>query len=141
MESFPKARGITGHPATKGDVVIGNDVWLGTGATVLSGVTIGDGAVVGAHALVAKAVPPYAIVAGNPARLIRLRFSRKIIAQLLALQWWYWPEEQVNALAPLLCSDRINEFIAAAHILTRNASDGRDTPIKIKSKKSKKRRR
>src|SRR5262249_20684714 len=63
-----------GVPTTKGDVVIGNDVWLGYGSTVLSGVRIGDGAVVGARALVARDVRPYAIVAGNPAQEVRRRF-------------------------------------------------------------------
>ena len=64
---------------TKGDVVIGNDVWIGYGAMILSGVTIGDGAVVGAGAVVAKDVKPYAIVAGNPAKLVKYRFNEYVI--------------------------------------------------------------
>lgn len=68
--------------------VIGNDVWLGASSVVLKGVTIGDGAVVGAGAVVTKDVPPYAIVAGNPAQVIRFRFDEETIARLLASQWW-----------------------------------------------------
>jgi acetyltransferase-like isoleucine patch superfamily enzyme len=85
-----------GHPWTRGDVVIGNDVWLGDGSTILSGVRIGDGAVVGARAVVVKHVPPYAIVAGNPARIVRYRFERTQIEALSALKWWDWPESKIR---------------------------------------------
>lgn len=109
--NFPEAIGIEGHPSTKGNVVICNDVWIGSHATILSGVTIGDGAVVGAYSVVAKDVPPYAVVAGNPARIIRYRFNEKIIKQLLALQWWHWPIEKIRKSVYLLCSDNIEKFI------------------------------
>ena len=102
---FPAAKEIVGHPATKGNVVIGNDVWIGNGATIMSGVTIGDGAVVGTMAVVAKDVKPYEIVVGNPARPIRKRFNDKIIANLLILQWWNLPMEEIEKIMPLLCSD------------------------------------
>lgn len=69
-------------------IEIGNDVWFGAGAIVLRGITIGDGAVIGAGAVVTKDVPPYAIVAGNPARIIRYRFEENIIVRLLATKWW-----------------------------------------------------
>ncbi|HEX5127349.1 MAG TPA: CatB-related O-acetyltransferase, partial [Rhodocyclaceae bacterium] len=68
---WPEAAHIEGHPRSKGDVTIGNDVWIGTEAMILSGVTIGDGAVIGARAVVSRDVPPYAIVAGNPASVVR----------------------------------------------------------------------
>jgi acetyltransferase-like isoleucine patch superfamily enzyme len=87
--------GHDGHPATKGDVVIGNDVWIGNGALILSGVTVGDGAVVAARAVVTKDVTPYAIVAGNPARVVAHRFSEDQREQLLRIRWWDWPEEVV----------------------------------------------
>jgi acetyltransferase-like isoleucine patch superfamily enzyme len=84
-----------GHPSTKGDVVIGNDVWIGNDAMILSGVTIGDGAVIGAEAVVTRDVPAYAIVAGNPARVVGHRFSESQREQLLKVRWWDWPEELV----------------------------------------------
>lgn len=102
---------LSGHSQTKGNVVIGNDVWIGRGVTILSGVTIGDGAVIGARAVVAKNVPPYAIVVGNPARIVRYRFSEEIIAQLLSIAWWNWPDEKIVQAMPFLLSNDINAFL------------------------------
>lgn len=82
--------------AEYGDTVVGNDVWLGYGATVLPGVTIGDGAIVGAKAVVSRDVPPYAIVAGNPARVVRRRFDDETVDRLLKLRWWDWPIEDIE---------------------------------------------
>ncbi len=104
-----------GHPASNGDVVIGNDVWLGSGCTIMSGVTIGDGAVVAAKSVVTKDVPPYAIVGGNPAKVIRLRFTLSQIERLLKKPWWELPDERIKDLIPLLCSDRVEELIAACN--------------------------
>lgn len=73
-------------------VKVGNDVWIGTRVMVMGGVTIGDGAVVGAGAVVTKDVPPYAIVGGVPAKIIRYRFSEDIIAKLESLKWWDFPD-------------------------------------------------
>ena len=108
---FPTASSITGHPATKGDVWIGNDVWIGLGATILSGVHSGDGAVIGAHAVVTKDVAPYAIVVGNPGRMIKKRFDEETISALLEIAWWNWDEKRVNDATPLLCSSNIQTFI------------------------------
>ena len=80
----------------KGDTRVGNDVWIGYGATILPGVTIGDGAVVGSLSVVASDVPPYAIVGGNPARVIRHRFDDASIARLLELRWWDWEIERIT---------------------------------------------
>ena len=71
----------------KGGISVGNDVWIGRRALILPGVTIGNGAVIGAHATVAKNVPPYAIVGGTPAKLIRYRFPDDIITKMLAIRW------------------------------------------------------
>jgi virginiamycin A acetyltransferase len=80
----------------KGDILIGNDVWIGFEAIILAGVTIGDGAVIGARAVVTKDVPPYAIVGGVPAKVIRKRFDDVIIERLLELRWWDWPPEKIS---------------------------------------------
>ncbi len=82
---------------TKGPVQIGNDVWIGARAIILSGVTIGDGAIVAAGAVVARDVPAYGIVAGNPARLIKHRFAPEVIGALLEIRWWDWPDEKIRA--------------------------------------------
>lgn len=72
----------------RGDTVVGNDVWIGYDSLILPGVTIGDGAVVGARAAVMRDVPPYAVVAGNPARVVRMRFDEAAVARLLEIRWW-----------------------------------------------------
>ena len=110
----PEAAHIAGHPATGGDVVIGNDVWLGQGAIVLSGVTIGDGACVAGYSLVTKDVPPYSIVGGNPARVIRSRFPQDQVEALLELAWWDWPEHELSACFDLMLSSDVEAFIQAA---------------------------
>lgn len=109
-----EAKGITGHPATKGDVVIGNDVWIGQNSVIMSGVRIGDGAVIAAYAVVTKDVPPYAIVGGNPAQEIRRRFSPEVIESLLAIEWWNWPHQKVRRFIPYLLQDDIQMFIQKA---------------------------
>ena len=77
----------------KGSIILQNDVWIGNGATILSGVTLHNGCAVGANAVVAKDVPPYAIVAGNPAQIVRYRFDEKTILGLQEIAWWDWSEE------------------------------------------------
>lgn len=101
---------------SKGDIHIGNDVWIGSGALILSGVTIGDGAILGAECVVAKDIPPYAIAVGNPARVVKKRFSDDIIQELLKIQWWNWPEELIAKLMPLLLSNNIPAFIEASYV-------------------------
>jgi acetyltransferase-like isoleucine patch superfamily enzyme len=114
----PKSRDYHG---TRGDVTIGNDVWIGSGAMILSGVTIGDGAVIGARAVVVRDVPPYGIVGGNPATLIRLRFDAASVRDLLDIAWWDLPPDIVGGLIPLLQSDRIADLVARVRELRAGA--------------------
>jgi len=116
VENFPKARDIKGHPMTKGNVCIGNDVWIGNGVTILSGVTIGDGAVVGTSSIVTKNIQPYEIWVGNPAKLVRKRFTDIQIQELLQIKWWNWSPEKVNESVKYLCSSDIDDFIKIYNI-------------------------
>jgi Acetyltransferase (isoleucine patch superfamily) len=85
-----------------GDTRIGNDVWIGMEAMIMPGVTIGDGAIIAARSLVNQDVPSYAMVAGTPARVVRMRFGEEEIARLQALAWWDWRDQQVNDLLALI---------------------------------------
>lgn len=86
----------------KGDIVIGNDVWIGYEAIVMAGVHIGDGAIIGTRAVVTKDVPPYTIVGGVPARVIRKRFDEETILMLLRLKWWDWPVDKIRMSIPFI---------------------------------------
>ena len=103
-----------GHPSTKGDVIIGNDVWIGENVTIMSGITIGDGSVIACNSHVVKNVEPYSLVGGNPAKLIKYRFTLEQIESLLKIQWWYWDDERINNFTHLLCNNDIDEFIKNA---------------------------
>lgn len=95
-ESRPGKKALEGY-MKKGDTVIGNDVWIGTESMIMPGVKIGDGAVIAARAVVTKDVEPYAIVGGNPAKLIKKRFNKKQINALLKIKWWDWDEDKIRA--------------------------------------------
>lgn len=98
-----------GHPTTKGNVVIGHDVWIGANVTIMSGVSIGHGAIIANNSHVVKSVAPYTIVGGNPANVIRKRFSDDEIEFLLELEWWNMPEPLIAKIAPILCSTMSSE--------------------------------
>jgi len=105
------ARHIKDFELSDGDVTIGNDVWLCANCVILSGITIGHGAVIANSAIVTKDVPPYAIVGGNPAKLIRWRFDEATRNALLASEWWNWPEDEVISVVDKLCSNNISDFL------------------------------
>lgn len=109
---FETQKHIQGHPATKGDILIGNDVWIGTEAIILSGVTIGDGAVVAARSVVAKNVAPYSIVGGNPAKEIKKRFDENTIHRLLAYKWWNAPIQDILDSADCLMSSDVERLLS-----------------------------
>ena len=92
---FPENPNLQGS-SSKGDVVIDSDVWIGSHVTIMSGVHIGDGAVIAANSHVVKDVPPYAIVGGNPAKIIRYRFAPDHVEALLRIQWYMWPDHVIN---------------------------------------------
>lgn len=96
---------------SKGDIVVGNDVWIGHGAKILSGVTVGHGAVVAAYAVVTRDVRPYAVVAGSPAREVRRRFDDQVVESLLQIAWWEWPDETLSQRWPEMCSADVKAFI------------------------------
>ncbi|MEA2322015.1 MAG: virginiamycin acetyltransferase [Solirubrobacteraceae bacterium] len=102
---------------SRGDTVVGNDVWLGYRSLVMPGVTIGHGAVIAAGSVVTRDVPPYAVAAGNPARAVRARFDDDGVARLLRAAWWDWPVELVTAHARAIMAGTPAELerIAAEH--------------------------
>ena len=88
--------------------IIGNDVWIGEKALIMSGVTIGDGAIIAAHAVVTKDVPPYSIVGGVPAKVIKYRFSEDVIEKLLDLKWWNMTDEEIIAHKEFFAKENIS---------------------------------
>lgn len=101
----------------RGDTVVGNDVWCGYKSLIMPGVTIGHGAIVAAGSVVVKDVPPYAIVSGNPARIVKMRYSDADIERLLAIAWWDWPTDVISANIRTLMAGRIEELEAVFHAL------------------------
>lgn len=96
----------------RGPIVIGNDCWVGYEAVILSGVHIGDGAIVAARALVRKDVEPYAIVGGNPGKVIGYRFEEPVREALLRIRWWDWSDEKVAAHGDQIHSPEVAAFVA-----------------------------
>lgn len=97
------------QPRFKGDIKIGNDVWISNNVVILSGVTISDGAVIGAGSIVTKDISPYCIAVGNPAKVVKKRFSDETIEKLLKIKWWDWDKERIYN--NLRYFNDINEFI------------------------------
>ncbi len=98
----------------KGDIVVGNDVWFGYDSLVKGGVKIGDGAIIATRAVVVKDVPAYSIVAGNPAKVVKMRFDEPTIKRLLNIAWWDWDIEKINKNLKLICQLDIDRLEAAS---------------------------
>ena len=116
-----------GHPTSKGDIIIGNDVWIADNVVIMSGVTIGDGAIIANNSHVVKDVPPYSLVGGNPATFIKYRFSPDQIDDLLKIQWWDWEDQKINRFTQSLCCTDIDAFIASAKAEAEALSKIEDT--------------
>ena len=95
---------------SKGPVIIGSDVWVGSGSIILSGVKIGSGAIIGAGSVVVNDVPPYAVAVGNPARVVKYRFSPDRIEKLLRISWWDWEDDKIRENIDQLYGD-VDSFI------------------------------
>ncbi|CZR97616.1 MULTISPECIES: CatB-related O-acetyltransferase [unclassified Clostridioides] len=95
----------------KGDIVIGNDVWIGYDSIIMSGVHIGDGAIIGTRAVVTNDVPPYSIVGGIPAKVIKKRFSDDTISKLLEIKWWNWPYKKIQSNIDYIQSGDIDKLV------------------------------
>lgn len=117
----------------KGPTTVGNDVWFGFESLIMPGVTIGDGAIIGSRSVVTKDVPPYTVVAGSPARVIRKRFDDTTIDQLLALKWWDLPDEQVKEIVPAIMAGDIDAVLerkwlsdAVREVVARIGAQGKE---------------
>ncbi|EME8397857.1 Vat family streptogramin A O-acetyltransferase [Salmonella enterica] len=103
---WEKAMPQAGDLPYKGDIVIGNDVWIGYGALIMPGVKIGNGAIIASRSVVTSDVPAYAIVGGNPAKVIKKRSTDETIATLEKLAWWNWPVEKITQnITAIMSSD------------------------------------
>ena len=96
--------------SSKGDTIIGNDVWIGQNVTIMPGIYVGDGAIIAANSVVTKDVPDYHIVGGNPAKIIRKRFDDNLIQYLLKIKWWDWSAEKIFNNLEILCSSNLERI-------------------------------
>lgn len=112
--TMEEVRAFFDVPDRKGDTVIGNDVWTGMEALIMPGVTIGNGAIIASRAVVTNDVPPYAIVGGNPGRVIRMRYDEDTITALLEIAWWDWPVEVIQANIDAITGADIDRLQAVA---------------------------
>lgn len=104
-------------PGPGPDTVIGNDVWIGQGARILPGARIGSGVIIGTGAIVGGEVPDYAVIIGNPGKVLRLRFDVETIVRLLKLAWWDWPIDHILKHEAAICGADLPTLEAAANSL------------------------
>lgn len=105
---------------SKGDTILEDGCWIGMRAMIMPGVTVGEGAIIAANSVVTKDIPPYAIVGGSPAKVIRTRFSDDVTSRLLALKIYDWPEAKFEALKDLICSCNIDALEQAHRAFEHN---------------------
>lgn len=103
----------------KGNTVIGNDVWIGYDATIMPGITVGNGAIIASKSVVTKDVPDYAIVAGNPAKVVNYRFSEQAIQTLLEIAWWDWPIDDITKAVEVISKGDVNDLKSFAMSLAK----------------------
>ena len=113
QQGWERAFNIQDLPV-KGDIIVGNDVWFGYDSLIKNGVTIGNGAIIAARAVVVKDVPAYSIVAGNPAKVVKMRFDHTIIERLQSIAWWDWDIAKINRNLALICSLDVDLLEAAS---------------------------
>lgn len=109
FKNLPSPFPLTG--LTKGDIVIENDIWIAQDVTIMSGVHISNGAIIGTASVVAKDIPPYAIVVGNPGKIIKYRFNQDTINRLLKIAWWNWTIEKIRENYDYFIDPNIESFI------------------------------
>jgi virginiamycin A acetyltransferase len=103
-----------GELSYKGNTVVGHDVWLGYEATIMPGVSIGHGAIVASKSVVTSDVPPYSVVGGNPAKILKYRFDAKTIEALLSVAWWDWSAEKITRHLKLITNNDIDALMKNA---------------------------
>ncbi|HHB80204.1 MAG TPA: CatB-related O-acetyltransferase [Aliiroseovarius sp.] len=106
------------------DTIVGHDCWIGSGATLLPGATLGNGVIVGAGAVVSGTIPDYAIVAGNPARVVRMRFNPEQISQINDIAWWDWPIQSILAAEAEICGGDVAALRRKAPPSAHNSQAG-----------------
>lgn len=107
---WEKVTPVPGDLPYKGDTIIGNDVWIGYDALIMPGVNIGNGAIISSRSVVVKDVPAYTIYGGNPARLIKERFSASTVQRLQALAWWNWPVDKITRNLEVIVSANVEDL-------------------------------
>ncbi|AZC27056.1 MULTISPECIES: type B chloramphenicol O-acetyltransferase [Pseudomonas] len=121
MPEEPAFAGAQNGYESAGDTVIGNDVWIGSEAIIMPGVKVGDGAVIGTRALVTRDVEPYAIIGGNPAKTLRMRFDERTVQMLLEMKWWDWSTDQLKDVMPLMTSGNVQALYVHWQNVVRRA--------------------
>lgn len=117
QDKFQRRHHFPNLDVVKGPTIIGNNVWIADNVVILPGVNVGDGAVIGAGSVVTKSIPPYTIVAGNPARVIKQRFSDEVARQLLEIKWWDWSEDKIKRNRSFFETDFQNKEVVNIHEL------------------------